>query len=365
MTRGAAGALKDLINNRDFIESFNEVILCFDNDKAGDTALHEVLKTFPSFKVAKLPLKDANDMVMAGRGKELFDCVMWKSEVVRQGEVVKIDDEFIEQALERPKMGLSTPWPTLDKVIFGIRPNMIHILGSAPKQGKSEHKNQLIQHLSTFHKRPVGVYDLEVSPFITSKQIVSKNVGVNFLRPDVSYSDSDLRKALKDLANSGIMFYDRGASRDWPDIRVSIEEQYLLDGICEFFIDPLTALVSRYSSSEANDRLNEIMTDMADLVFKYPITIFCYSHVNPKPKTSTPHEKGGKVLSSEFTGSRALEKWAHLGFAINRDRSEDCPPEDYNMSDLVLLFDRSFGRSAKIRLYYDEETTRYLEPGGY
>ena len=81
---------------------------------------------------------------------------------------------------------------------------------------------------------------------------------------------------------------------------------HLLDGISLFFIDPLTALISRYNSSEANDKLNEICTDMADLVNLYPITLFCYSHVNPKPKGSKPHETGAKVLSSEFTVSRAM-----------------------------------------------------------
>jgi twinkle protein len=210
----------------------------------------------------------------------------------------------------------------------------------------------------------VGVYDLEVHPINTSKQIVSKEVGVNFLRPDVEYSDEDLANSLRRLRDTGVQFYDRAGSRDWADIRNSMEEQHLLDGVCEFFLDPLTALISKYSASEANDALNTIMTDMADMVFKHPITIFCFSHVNNKPKTSTPHERGGKVLSSEFTGSRSLEKWSNYGFGLNRDRSEECPLEEQNISYLSMLYDRDFGRSTNIPLFYDERTTRYLEATG-
>jgi len=117
--------------------------------------------------------------------------------------------------------------------------------------------------------------------------------------------------------------YDRGASRDWIDIRIAIEEMYLLDGIRIFTLDPITALISRYKASDANDLLNEICTDMADLVQKYPITIFNYSHVNPKPKGIKSHEDGARVLSSEFTGSRAMEKWFHYGWGIRRNRSPD------------------------------------------
>jgi twinkle protein len=128
--------------------------------------------------------------------------------------------------------------------------------------------------------------------------------------------------------------------------------------------------VSMYTSSEANDMLNSIMTEMADLVMKYPITILCYTHVNPKPKTSTPHEKGAAVLSSEFTGSRAMEKWSHYAWGIRRDRSPDCPDERKNLSTFDLLFDRDFGQTASFDVYFDEPTVSYLEPtraiaGGY
>jgi len=363
INNGSSSALKDCLNNREFIESFQEVILVFDADEDGRKAASKVLKSFPRFKVAKLPEGlDCNEMRLQGRDKELYDLVMWKAENVRQGESIKIDDKFIEKALEKPKMGLSTPWPSVDKKIFGIRPHTIWIVGAAPKIGKSEHKNQLIQHLSFYHKRPVGVYDLEVHPVITAKQIISKHIGVNLIRPDADYNNEDLINSLKELSKTGIMFYDRGASREWSDIRICIEEQHILDGVCEFFLDPLTALISRYTAAEANDKLNEIMTDAADLVFKYPITLFMYSHVNNKPKGSLPHERGGKVLSSEFTGSRALEKWSHFGFGISRNRSDDCEPENENFSEISLLYSREPVTGYKLsRLYYDNETTKYLE----
>ena len=136
---------------------------------------------------------------------------------------------------------------------------------------------------------------------------------------------------------------------------------HLLDGINIFMLDPITALISRYSASEANDKLNEICTDMADLVSLYPITIFCFSHVNPKPKGSKPHEAGAKCFSSELTGSRAIEKWFHYGHGIARDRTDDCPPEEKNVSKFYSLFDREYGQSYNADVYYDEDSVSYLE----
>jgi hypothetical protein len=210
------------------------------------------------------------------------------------------------------------------------------------------------------HDRKVGVYDLEVHPVKTLKQIASKEAKLNFLRPDIEYTDELLKTTLEKF-KSNLYLYDRTGSRDWDDIKVAIEEQYLLDGVCEFFLDPLTALVSRYTSSEANDKLNEIMTDLADIVNKYPISIFCFSHINPKPKASKSHEQGGKVLSSEFTGSRSLEKWSNLGLGLERDRSDDCPEEKRNTSRVVILYDRDFGNFGSVEMFYNQETTEYLQ----
>ena len=359
LTRGAAGALKDLLNNREFVESFSDVVLCLDNDDAGKRAVKDIIKTFPLFKVATLPLKDANEMLLAKRDKELFNQVMWNSEVRRQGEIVDIED-FLETALLKPKMGVETPWPNVTKLIYGFRPHTVHIVGAAPKIGKSDHEYQIIHHLAYRLGIKVGVFDLENPPAKTSKKIASKEVGVDFTKPDSVYDVSTLRKSL--LSMQGLVrFYDRGASRDWEDIRASIEEMHQLDGINFFVIDPLTSIVSRFSSSEANDRLNEICTDMADLVYKFPITLINYSHVNPKQKGSKAHEDGARVLSSEFTGSRAMEKWFHYGWGIRRNRSPDCPIEEQDISHLDLLFDRDFGNSGTTKLFFNKSNMRYLE----
>jgi len=359
VTKGATSAVKDLMNNRNFVDRYEEVILVLDSDDAGQKAVRDVLKVFPRFKVARLPMKDANEMLQAGQSRELYENVMYKSEHVRQGELVDIDDDLIQRALVKPEMGIPFPWETVNRATFGIRPHTIHVCGAAPKIGKSHHEYQLIQHLIKLNHK-VGVFDLENAPVKTAVRIASKEAKTDFSRPDKEFNPQLLHDTLLKLQGK-VRFYDRGASRDWSDIRICIEEMHLLDGINIFFIDPLTALISRYNSTDANDKLNEICTDMADLVNLYPITLFCYSHVNPKQKGSKPHEAGARVLSSEFTGSRAMEKWFHYGHGISRDRTEECPIERKNVSEFYMLFDREYGQTYKCDVYFDENTVQYQE----
>ena len=360
LTRGATSAVKDLLNNKALLSKYKEVVLVFDNDDAGAKATKECLKVFPLYKTAKLSKKDPCDMLMAGKQKELFESCVFNASVERQGEVVDVHD-IIENAMLKPQMGISFPWATVTKACFGIRPHTIHCVGAAPKIGKTDHQHQLVHHLVYNEKVKVGMFDLENSPVKTAKKLASKQAKKDFTRPDTIYEDSELRSTLESL-DGKVRFYDRSGSRDWEDIRTAITEMHLLDDINIFIIDPMTTLVQGCDASQTNTELGKICSAAADLVSVYPITIFFYSHVNPKAKGSTPHEKGARVYSSEFFGSRSMERFFHYGHGISRDRSDECQPDRKNMSEFYMLFDRDFGQSYTCDVYFDEATVTYLEP---
>ena len=362
LVRGVSGAVKDLLSNKTLLSKYKEVVLVFDNDEAGRKAVKDCLKVFPLFKTAKLELKDANEMVMKDKIKELYDACVWNASVERQGEVVDVSD-IIESAMTKPQMGISFPWATVTKSCFGIRPHTIHCVGAAPKIGKTDHQHQLVHHLVYNEKVKVGMFDLENSPVKTAKKLASKQAKKDFTRPDTVYQDSELRQTLEGL-DGKVRFYDRAGSRDWEAIKTTITEMHLLDGINIFMIDPMTTLVQGCDASQTNTELGKICSSAADLVSVYPITIFFYSHVNPKPKGSTPHEKGARVYSSEFFGSRSMERFFHYGHGISRDRSDECPDDRKNMSEFYMLFDREFGQSYTCDVYFDESTVTYLEPTG-
>jgi len=69
---GASNAAKEIKEQLEWLESYETVVLCFDNDKAGDAAIEQVKDLFSpnKLKIVKLPLKDASDMLMANRVKD-------------------------------------------------------------------------------------------------------------------------------------------------------------------------------------------------------------------------------------------------------------------------------------------------------
>lgn len=62
---GASGAVKDIKQNLEWLESFENVVICFDSDTAGQEASRAVLDLFTPNKAknVKLPVKDAGEML--------------------------------------------------------------------------------------------------------------------------------------------------------------------------------------------------------------------------------------------------------------------------------------------------------------
>ena len=92
---GAAGAVKDVKENLDFFDDFDNVIIAFDNDKAGKEASKKVARLFKPSKAKILTLpngwKDPNDMLRNNKHKEFVES-WWASKVYTPSGVINVSD---------------------------------------------------------------------------------------------------------------------------------------------------------------------------------------------------------------------------------------------------------------------------------
>ena len=89
--------------------------------------------------------------------------------------------------------------------------------------------------------------------------------------------------------------------------------------------------------------------------------MYGFSHLNA-PATGVPHERGGKVLVSQFTGSRGLMRFGNYMLGIERNLDPELPPDQRNLSIMVLLKDREYGNVGQFEVRYYPESDKYLEP---
>ena len=81
---GTASAVKAIKRNIEFVEGFQEGVILFDMDEPGQKAAVEVAEILTPGKacIGQLPLKDASDMLVANRIKELTSAV-WEAQPKR------------------------------------------------------------------------------------------------------------------------------------------------------------------------------------------------------------------------------------------------------------------------------------------
>ena len=350
---GAAGAEKSLARELEWLNKFESVILMLDTDEPGSKA-HEAVESaiekcsalFPpgKMKVARLPLKDPNDMVKVGRGAEVITAI-WGAKVYRPDGIITLGD-IKQDILKAPVHGL--PWwsDELTKLTYGRRTGEVYAFGAGTGVGKTDMFTQQIAYDSEVLKEKVGLFFFEQQPTETGKRVAGKVAGKCFHVPDGSWQQSDLEAAMTKLENSPIYLYDHFGSCDWQDVRNRMRYLRHSEGVRLFYLDHLTAL-----AAEADDErkaLEMIMAQIGSLVKELDIVLHLISHLaTPEGK---PHEEGGRVMARHFKGSRAIGFWCHYMFGLERNQqSED--ERERTTTTFRVLKDRYTGRSTGKVLY--------------
>lgn len=359
---GAHSAAKAVAKAADYLESFERVVFMFDMDDDGQEAAVEAAALITPGKayIASLPLKDASDMLQAGRVKEIVTAA-WQAREYRPDGILDVA-ALREKALLPPEYGLPFPFAKLTGSTYGIRRRELYGYGAGVGTGKTTLFKQLM--LTTMfpdmiedhdslpitipQPRKVGAILLEENPVKTLRTLAGMRMGARVHVPGVEFDPEELTKAIDEMG--GLFFpYNHFGAKDWASIKERIRYMVLALGIKDIFLDHLTAVIAH----EEDDRkaLDAIMSDLASMVEQYDFTLHFISHLTT-PKGQA-HEEGGRVLEKHFTGSRAIARWAHNLFALERDKQDADSPTIFR-----ILKERETGDATGVTfgLAYDRDT---------
>ena len=201
---------------------------------------------------------------------------------------------------------------------------------------------------------------LEEDVGMTVKALAGKVDGVQYHKPDAVYDDAQLEATISSFEDR-VKLYDHFGVRDWEDVKAAIRYMVVSEGIQDIFLDPLTALVSHVSSTEANDLLNTIMGELSGLTHELDFTCYYFCHLNT-PTNGPPHERGGKVLEQQFTGSRAQMRYSQYIFGLEGNKDPELDEVERNTRYLTVLKDRYFGNTTRFPIFFNRHTGSFKEP---
>lgn len=356
---GAKGAKKVLQADLEYLESFEEIVLCFDNDEPGVLAAKEcaLLFTPGKCKIATLPLKDANEMLVAGRVKELIDAI-WSAKVYRPDGIVDGKDLWEVIAHEPEGVNFPTPWPTLNKVLGGIRKSEITTLCAGSGIGKSQFCREIAYDLVVNQKQTVGYVALEE----TTKRTALGLMGIHLDRPihlgKEGVTESELKSAFDVTVGSGRVFlYDHFGSLDSENLVSRI--RFLARGCdCSWIVlDHISIAVSGIEDGDERRIIDNLMTKLRSLVQETGVGMILVSHLST-PKGDS-HEEGGATSLNQLRGSRSIGQLSDTVIGVERNQQDEGRK---NISTLRILKDRNGGATGvACEIKYDRKTGRLSE----
>lgn len=351
---GAGPQIKKYIaDRRDLFTQFEKVVLMFDNDQPGRDAAQaaaEVLGT--RAHIAELPLKDASDMLVAGRVEELITA-MWRAAPYRPDGIVVLED-IIEELRKGIERGKDFALPSLTNLLFGRRDGEVWVVGAGTGAGKTDFLVQEMAHAVTAYNEPVGLFFLEATPKEIALRLAGKIMGKTFHVPDGSWSQDELEAAIQTLATSGKVFlYDSYGITDWEIVKERIRFLHHAHGVKYFVVDNLTSFAT--AADDERRMLELVMAESAGLAQEMQAFMWIVSHLaTPEGK---PHESGGQIHLRHLKGSRGIAAWAHGALGLERDQQAE--DEDERLTTTVrFLKDRATGRATgqTFRVRYDFTT---------
>lgn len=356
---GAEGAERAIKKHLQYLKGFKHVVLCFDQDEPGQKAARDCSKLFdPGFcRIAKLPLKDASEMLVAGRGGEITNC-LFNAQSVRPDGVISFDEITEEELLELFEPGISICFPKLSNMLNGLQRQSLYTLVAKAKAGKTTVTKEIVSYLAK-QGHHIGMLYLEERP---AKEIASF-IAMEEQEPYHRYSSrlqslSDENKLvqvkqLKTKINEynkgkNLTIYNHKGVLDAESIYNTISYMVVCMGCRIIVLDNISIAIAG-SDAALNERklIDKIVFDLVKLINNTGCTILTVVHVNQKG------EEDGKVTRRDVFGSGAFIKFSTALIAVNR---VGC-----NTVQLEVLGNRTTGQEGDADMLLYNPSTGRLE----
>lgn len=353
--RSATSAAADCSKERDYLNSFEKIYLCFDNDEAGKRAKAQVARLFDFNKVYDVELtehKDANEYLLANK-TDTFSKIWWNARRFLPEGIISAFSEF--DAIidtEKKKDAVAYPFPTVQEMTYGIRTGEVVLVTAMEGIGKTEILRAIEYHLLKTTESNIGLIHLEEDKERLLKGLAGYELKQPAHLPDVPVTREEIKDALHKCIriDNRLHIYNHFGSDD-PDVILDIIRFLVASCGCKYvFFDHITMAVSGLGDEDERKALDYISTRLAMMVKELDFALILVSHVNDEGKT-----RGSRNIS------KIADCWIHM------DRDQQAPSEEQRNTTYLTFKKNRFGARTGPggKLYFDLSTflINELDPG--
>jgi twinkle protein len=366
LPNGTKSTTQALGNALDWLNTFDNIVLCFDMDEPGRQAIEDAVKVLPigKVKIMSLPEKDANAVLVKQGPAVLVDC-FWKAKDYRPDGIVsgkEITREFLKSKVAT---GIELPWPILNQRMMRLRKRELTLLTAGTGIGKSTLAREMAYYLHQHHNQSIGNVFLEEGVDKTAQAYVAMhhNKNIKDVRSDPTIlSDAAWDKALNEVLHERMFFYDHFGSLDADTLIMKLRYMATVEKVGFIILDHISIVVSGMESTQGERKdIDVFMTKLRSLIEETGVGVIAIVHLSqPLGKA---HEEGARVTLRQLRGSGSLKQFADNVIALERNQQSK---NHQTVAQMRVLKCRETGETGPADLInYDRQTGRYEVVSGF
>ena len=380
-----AGNFSWIQENWDWLEQFDNIIICSDNDEPGvkmqkecvyrlgswRTKVVDIPQTVTSqFTGRKVAVKDINE-VLYYCGKEVVVNLIANAKdtpvpsLIDFADVKEIDLSDIE--------GITVGINDIDKEIMRLFYSSLTILSGTPGSGKTSFLCQLAAQ-SIDQDKPVWMFSREKPDWLTKNWIEYILAGNRHITQFQSNSgaaywkvNEDAKREISRHYREQLMIYRDQFSNKLQDLQTSMEDSARKYGSKLFIIDNLMTVDLDATSESMNEKQTEFVQWLIQFAMKYNVATVLVCH----PRKLQPGVTN--VGMYDISGTSNIINLAHRAFGLKRVTKAEkegvrkldnsgwkVKPVKYDVR-FEIIKDRLRGKSnLEVGLYYDVPSRRFF-----
>jgi twinkle protein len=362
--KSAVSAVEDCRQNYEYLDSFEQIVLCFDKDEPktrpdgtqffpGQDAAQKVAEMFAPGKCRILTLaqgKDANEYRQKAVPSTDFQSEWWKAPRYLPDGLV-FGHDLWDEIINSPKpYTVETPFEGLNHKIYGLRLGEMVTFTADPKIGKTSvlkaiEYSLLMNEELREKEYGVGFMHLEEPKKDLAVGLMGLHVGKRLGLPDVETTEDELRSAFDAVINTGrVVIWDHFGSNSVDAVVNKIRHMAALG--CRYIVLDHFSMLASDQTDDERKKLDEIATRLKTLTVELEICLIGVIHQN----------REGKIR-----GTAAFEQLSNIVIRLDRDKLEK---NDWrrNVMEVTVTENRFSGRTGPAGyLFFDDATGQFRE----